>query len=190
MVEIDARVDHADDNVRASGGEGPRLRRVDVGVRDARHAVHGLAGVVKPPELEEEGVVGSDAFGERHAVVRLDVAHARVAAQTGCRRGRVAGADPYEHRADRPEATKGAGVGAPEGSCPPRRRHTDLEADDELSGHNARLGGRGRRRERAGERADQREESETPAPAVVELWSHSFCPSRLVGAPESRLLSP
>ena len=57
VVPVHARVDHRDDNRRASGRGRPGLGSVDVRIRGSRGGLHRLTGVVQAPELAEERVV-------------------------------------------------------------------------------------------------------------------------------------
>jgi hypothetical protein len=84
---VHAGVDDGDDDVGATGGDRPRLRGVDVGIRRARGVVHRLADVVQAPEPREEGVVRRHVGGVKDEV-RLGVGDPGVSPERSHRLGR------------------------------------------------------------------------------------------------------
>ncbi len=74
MSEVDPGVDHADDDVVASGLDGPGLLRVDVRIRGAGDTGDDLAEVVETPERVHGRVVGrARVIVRREPEVRLGV---------------------------------------------------------------------------------------------------------------------
>ena len=105
VVPVHARVDHRDDNRRASGRGRPGLGSVDVSIRGSRGGFHCLTGVVQAPELAEERVVRNrvDAvdgvgLGEAHARVPAKLRQGR--APVGGRHGDDEGANPAKAPVD------------------------------------------------------------------------------------------
>ena len=113
MAHVDTRVDDGDRALRAAAGGGERLGRADV--------------VVEPGELDPGGgidrVEGVDGGVQR--AVRLDVRHARIAAQRRDERGARGGADSeHADRLERLGLLRRAGAASRRG--PARRRASAL----------------------------------------------------------------
>ncbi len=79
MVVVDARVDHADDDVGGPGGHGPGLLGADVGAGRSGDGVDHLPGVLHPPQLAIARIVGDEIGLED--VVWLRVLHPAVSGQ-------------------------------------------------------------------------------------------------------------
>ena len=162
MGVVHAAVQHGDDLAAAADGAVPRRQHADVGPGRARHAVHRLAAVRRPPLHGEGGIVRRRRRAQDE--VRLGVADAARAAQRGDDRADAAARDPQHvragaHDADLPRA-RGSHDGAPAVRADPAR-----EADEHPVGRTHRPGagamdGRrggarrtdGRGRQQAGER--------------------------------------
>lgn len=108
---IDARVDHRHRD-RTAGRRGlPRLRRTDVGPRDARHAGHPLTGALDPPEALVERIAGRRGSNDR---VDFDLEHRVIGVVLAECRGRRVGRGGRVERDAPPPADHGGRVARPE----------------------------------------------------------------------------
>ena len=93
MAEVDAVIDHGHDHIIVPPRDPKRLQPVDIDVGEPGlrlDAIEGLAGVMQPPELAEEGLVG-EVIGKLAAMVVGHRQHARVVLELASdRRARAA----------------------------------------------------------------------------------------------------
>ena len=129
VVPVHSRVDHRNDNRRASGRRRPGLGSVDVHVRGSRGGLHRLTGVVQAPELAEERIVRKrvDAVDG----VRLGETYARVPAKLRQCAAPVRGRHGDDEGANPAKASVGGRIRALDGGALRSHAHTWIEADED-----------------------------------------------------------
>ena len=81
VSEVDAAIDHSDDDIRIARRDGPGFGGVDVGIGHPDVAVDNLSSVVEAP-LRRVLRIGGNLI-QRHHKIRLGILDARVEAQFG-----------------------------------------------------------------------------------------------------------